>query len=225
MLLSFIFVIPLVRRGRDGGSRVWSNMWGQVVRSKKPGCRHRVRGRDYRAYYRAFTSSANFALLLTKMPVLIKFGVKRLIIRLKICILGKRCLLHCSQKIYKKEDSLEPQVWTQSLSSSPVIEPLVCKVWHYEILNVQNNVFLGQLDHATFGFISLEHQITKMRSNFSAWLLFVQHWTPGVWGVMVKPPAAWEVLKEPIISTNIRGSSLRRPVGRRASSQPSSGEN
>ena len=110
MLLIFLFVIPLVRRGRDGGSRVWSNMWGQVVRSKKPGCRHRVRGRDYRAYYRAFTSSANFALLLTKMRVLIKFGVKRLIIRLKICILGKRCLLHCSQKIYKKEDSLEPQV-------------------------------------------------------------------------------------------------------------------
>ena len=110
MLLSFLFVIPLVRRGRDGGSRVWSNMWGQVVRSKKPGCRHRVRGRDYRAYYRAFTSSANFALLRTKMPVVIKFGVKRLIIRLKICILGKRCPPHCSQKIYKKEDSLEPQV-------------------------------------------------------------------------------------------------------------------
>ena len=111
MLLSFIFVIPLVRRGRDGGSRVWSNMWGQVVRSKKPGCRHRVRGRDYRAYYRAFTSSANFALLRTKMPVLIKFGVKRLIIRLKICILGKRCPPHFGQKIYMKEGSLQlPQV-------------------------------------------------------------------------------------------------------------------
>ena len=85
-------------------------MWGQVVRSKKPGCRHRVRGRDYRAYYRAFTSSANFALLRTKMPVLIKFGVKRLIILLKICILGKRCPPHCGQKIYKKEDFLEHQV-------------------------------------------------------------------------------------------------------------------
>ena len=109
MLLSFLFVIPVVRRGRDGGSTVWSNMWGQVVRSKKPGCRHRVRGRDYRAYYRAFTSSANFALLRTTMPVLIKFGFKRLIIRLKICILGNaihHIVMHCGQKIDKKEGSL-----------------------------------------------------------------------------------------------------------------------
>ena len=150
MLMCFPFVIPLVRRGRDGGSRVWSNMWGQVVRSKKPGCRHRVRGRDYRAYYRAFTSSANFALLRTKMPVLIKFGVKRLIILLKICILGKRCPPHCSQKIYKKEDSLEHQVWTQSLSTSPVIQPHVCEVWDYEILNSPKNVFLGQLDYMQY---------------------------------------------------------------------------
>ena len=105
-MLSFLFVILLARRGKDGGSRVWSNMWGQEVRSKKPGCRHRVRGRDYRAYYRAFTSSANFALLRTTMPVLIKFGVKRLIIRLKICILGKRCPPHFGQKIYMKESSL-----------------------------------------------------------------------------------------------------------------------
>ena len=222
MLLSFLFVIPLVRRGRDGGSRVWSNMWGQEVRSKKPGCRHWVRGRDYRVYYRAFTSSANFALLLTKMPVLIKFGVKRLIIRLKICILGKRCPRHWGQKIYKKEGclGLKSVFITEPSHSTPSLQSLA--PWNIEC---GKNVFLGQLDHAIFGFISLEHQITKMRSNFSAWPLFVQHWTPGVWGVMVKPPAAWEVLKEPIISTNIRGSSLRRPVGRRASSQPSSGEN
>ena len=199
-------------------------MWGQVVRSKKPGCRHRVRGRDYRAYYRAFTSSANFALLRTKMPVLIKFGVKRLIILLKICILGKRCPPHCSQKIYKKEDSLEHQVWTQSLSTSPVIQPHVCEVWDYEILNSPKNVFLGQLDYAIFGFVSLEHKNTHLRSNFSAWLFSCNTGHQGYEGVMVKPPAAWEVLKEPIISTNIRGSSLSRPVGRRASSQPSSVE-
>ena len=81
--------------GGGGGSRVWSNMWGQG--GKKLGCRHGVRGSWLHTLLPGFYQLHHPLPFSTTQQCLHQVWGQGLIIRLKICTLGIGGPLYCEQ--------------------------------------------------------------------------------------------------------------------------------